>query len=98
MNGSHGTTRKTPNGTAPHEVQDDIESLSENSKHLKSKRSDILDLNGASHSNGSSSDPHASGLSAVALKAVTACVLYSFCSVSMILTNKSLASRCVTLP
>jgi hypothetical protein len=26
-------------------------------------------------------------------KAITACAMYSFCSVSMVLTNKSLASR-----
>jgi len=32
-------------------------------------------------------------LTAAGWKAVTACFLYSFCSVSMILVNKSLASR-----
>lgn len=31
--------------------------------------------------------------SAAGVKALTACGLYSFCSVSMILANKSLASR-----
>ena len=31
--------------------------------------------------------------SAASLKAISSCLLYSFCSVSMILTNKSLASR-----
>ena len=30
-------------------------------------------------------------------KVVSACTFYSFCSVSMVLTNKSLASRCVEL-
>ena len=30
-----------------------------------------------------------------AWKSISSCLLYSFCSVSMILTNKSLASRCV---
>jgi hypothetical protein len=34
-----------------------------------------------------------SGTSSVAAKAIMACVNYSFCSVSMILVNKSLASR-----
>lgn len=33
--------------------------------------------------------------SAASLKAIWSCLLYSFCSVSMILTNKSLASRYV---
>lgn len=28
-------------------------------------------------------------------KAITSCLMYSFCSVSMVLVNKSLASRCV---
>lgn len=31
------------------------------------------------------------------IKSLSACALYSFCSVSMILVNKSLASRCVSL-
>lgn len=30
---------------------------------------------------------------AASAKVVTACTMYSFCSVSMVLTNKSLASR-----
>ena len=36
-----------------------------------------------------------SGSSGSAGKAITSCLLYSFCSVSMLLVNKSLASRYV---
>jgi hypothetical protein len=36
-----------------------------------------------------------SGSSGSAGKAITSCLMYSFCSVSMVLVNKSLASRYV---
>ncbi len=41
------------------------------------------------------SDPKSDKLSSSAWKALSACLNYSFCSVSMILVNKSLASRYV---
>ena len=37
------------------------------------------------------------GLSYSSMRAITSCLLYCFCSVSMVLVNKSLASRLVYL-
>jgi hypothetical protein len=37
----------------------------------------------------------AGGSGGSAGKAITSCFMYAFCSVSMVLVNKSLASRCV---
>ena len=60
-------------------------------------------LPSGSQDSSSSESSQASAVSWLSLKAVTngkvlyACTLYSFCSVSMVLTNKSLASRYVVL-
>lgn len=55
---------------------------------LKSKSSTVSDEKIGSGGVGNA-------LPASAVKAVYSCGMYSFCSVSMILVNKSLASRCV---
>ena len=49
------------------------------------------------HSNGAPSKGDSVKISGSAWKAISACLNYSFCSVSMILVNKSLASRYVLL-
>jgi GDP-mannose transporter len=64
---------------------------------LKSKDSN-LHLEHASNNNNNNDKEGGKGssaLTAAGWKAVSACTMYSFCSVSMILVNKSLASRCV---
>lgn len=43
------------------------------------------------------SSPINSKSAAASGKALSSCMLYSFCSVSMVLVNKSLASRCVQM-
>ena len=51
-----------------------------------------------SQSSGTAKYTSRKGNSTVAGKVVFACSLYAFCSVSMVLVNKSLASRCVSYP
>ena len=85
----------------PHEEDLEVSKSSSNdSKHyhpppLKAKNSSLQAdiVHGDSERDGD--DDKNNEISAACWKAVTACLLYSFCSVSMILTNKSLASRYV---
>jgi len=66
-----------------------------NGDRHSSETMEILDINmkGKSDEEGNKSKSAGSGIrSAAGMKALTACGLYSFCSVSMILANKSLAS------
>ena len=89
-----GGRKKTPNKQEHGEVDIEMNDDSKNAKRpmLKAKLSEI-DLGDAIADKNNHDER--GGLGGVALKAVSACLLYSFCSVSMILTNKSLASRCV---
>jgi hypothetical protein len=72
---------------------DDIEMPNPQGSPLGSPRKVKASLsNSSSHSN-SSEVKHVSLASTHNMQAIMACTLYSFCSVSMILVNKSLASR-----
>ena len=80
--------------TIPRSIEKDIESHKKipSQSALKSNTSSLrLNDEGELESGGNGI------VSAAAVKAISACILYSFCSFSMILANKSLASRCVCL-
>ena len=63
--------------------------------HQLQQQSNGIVATETSNDNGSNKDSNndAVKISGSAWKAITACLNYSFCSVSMILVNKSLASR-----
>lgn len=75
-------------------------SLANNMNNMKDVELGSL-VSASSQDSGNSDTSQPSSFSWLSLKAATngpvvsACLMYSFCSVSMVLTNKSLASRCV---
>ena len=101
---SSNSSSTSNSSSSMEEQQRDIESSSSSSDNHNTKP--LLPTRGrsaavvASSSGGGAPSPAAlettvKKISGSAMKAITACLNYSFCSVSMILVNKSLASRYV---
>lgn len=90
------TASMMTNGSAPHAQQQQQQDDDVESRQLLNSASFLVErgINTTSteKENGSVNSPT---LSPSGWKALVSCANYSFCSVSMILVNKSLASRCV---
>lgn len=97
--GSDGIFGNISAGNSSTDAMKTMDFLSSNSGPTEDNNRDLSSgaaVGSQSQSSGTAKYTSRKGNSTVAGKVVFACSLYAFCSVSMVLVNKSLASRCVS--